>query len=475
MNDDLDPEDWETFRVSSHAALDQMIDFLQTSREQPVWREAPPNVRARFQTPLPRAPSDFAEVLEDFDANIKPYAVGNTHPLFMGWVHGAGTPVGMVAEMLAAGLNANCGGRNHIGIAVERQIVQWAAELFDFPEEASGIFVTGSSAANFLGLLIARDAATGHEIRGAGLAASATQLAAYASVHAHGCVAQAMELAGVGSAHLRLIAGDEAGAMRSDLLEAAIARDRDAGLKPFLIVGTAGSVNTGAIDVLRDLAVLAKKHNLWFHVDGAFGALAALSPALKPRLLGIEHADSIAFDFHKWAHVPYDAGFLLVRDGAMHRDTFANAAAYLQRAPGGLAAGDLWPCDLGPDLSRGFRALKTWFTFQVHGADKIGRAIEANCEVARYLEERLAQSEMFELRAPVSLNIVCFALKARWPDAANQAVVIDLQERGLAAPSMTDLSGRPVIRAAIVNHRTTRADMDQFVAALHEAAERVSR
>jgi aromatic-L-amino-acid/L-tryptophan decarboxylase len=475
MNDDLDPEDWEAFRVSSHAALDQMIDFLQTSREQPVWREAPPNVRARFQTPLPRAPSDFAEVLEDFDANIKPYAVGNTHPLFMGWVHGAGTPVGMVAEMLAAGLNANCGGRNHIGIAVERQIVQWAAELFDFPEEASGIFVTGSSAANFLGLLIARDAAMGHEIRGSGLAASATQLVAYASVHAHGCVAQAMELAGVGSAHLRLIAGDGAGAMRSDLLEAAIARDRDAGLKPFLIVGTAGSVNTGAIDVLRDLAVLAKKHNLWFHVDGAFGALAALSPALKPRLLGIEHADSIAFDFHKWAHVPYDAGFLLVRDGAMHRDTFANAAAYLQRAPGGLAAGDLWPCDLGPDLSRGFRALKTWFTFQVHGADKIGRAIEANCEVARYLEERLAQSEMFELRAPVSLNIVCFALKARWPDAANQAVVIDLQERGLAAPSMTDLSGRPVIRAAIVNHRTTRADMDQFVAALHEAAERVSR
>jgi aromatic-L-amino-acid decarboxylase len=475
MNDDLDPEDWEAFRVSSHAALDQMIDFLQTSREQPVWREAPPNVRARFQTPLPRAPSDFAEVLEDFDANIKPYAVGNTHPLFMGWVHGAGTPVGMVAEMLAAGLNANCGGRNHIGIAVERQIVQWAAELFDFPEEASGIFVTGSSAANFLGLLIARDAAMGHEIRGSGLAASATQLVAYASVHAHGCVAQAMELAGVGSAHLRLIAGDGAGAMRSDLLEAAIARDRDAGLKPFLIVGTAGSVNTGAIDVLRDLAVLAKKHNLWFHVDGAFGALAALSPALKPRLLGIEHADSIAFDFHKWAHVPYDAGFLLVRDGAMHRDTFANAAAYLQRAPGGLAAGDLWPCDLGPDLSRGFRALKTWFTFQVHGADKIGRAIEANCEVARYLEERLAQSEMFELRAPVSLNIVCFALKARWPDAANQAVVIDLQERGLAAPSMTDLSGRPVIRAAIVNHRTTRADMDQFVATLHEAAERVSR
>jgi aromatic-L-amino-acid/L-tryptophan decarboxylase len=212
---------------------------------------------------------------------------------------------------------------------------------------------------------------------------------------------------------------------------------------------------------------------LWFHVDGAFGALAALSPALRPRLAGLELADSIALDFHKWAHVPYDAGFLLVRDADLHRDTFASAAAYLTRAPRGLAAGETWPCDLGPDLSRGFRALKTWFTFKVHGADKIGRAIEANCEAAGHLERAIEGSPIFELRAPVRLNVVCFALKARWPDAANEALVIDLQERGVAAPSMTRLAGRPVIRAAIVNHRTTKADIDHFVLALHDAAERL--
>jgi aromatic-L-amino-acid decarboxylase len=246
-------------------------------------------------------------------------------------------------------------------------------------------------------------------------------------------------------------------------------------LAPFLVVGSAGTVNTGAIDPLRALAVAARKHGLWFHVDGAFGALAALSPALRPKLSGIELADSIALDFHKWAHVPYDAGFLLVRDGQMHQATFANAAAYLQRAPRGLAAGGVWPCDLGPDLSRGFRALKTWVTFQVHGADKIGRAIEANCRRARQLAERIAQSDLVELRAAGPLNIVCFALKPGWPDAANEAIVIDLQERGAAAPSMTDLHGRPVIRAAIVNHRTTRADIDHFVDELHEAAGRVSR
>jgi aromatic-L-amino-acid/L-tryptophan decarboxylase len=475
MSDDLDPDDWEAFRSLGHEALDGMIDFLRTARERPVWREAPPDVRQRFQAPLPRGGRDFADVLEDFDANIKPYSVGNTHPLFIGWVHGAGTPVGMIAEMLAAGLNANCGGRNHIGIEVERQIVRWAAELFEFPEGASGIFTTGSSAANFLGLLVARDAAMGHGIRRAGFAASGEQLIAYSSVRAHGCVAQAMELAGIGSTHLRAISVDSAGALRPDLLEAAIEGDLAAGLRPFLIVGTAGTVDTGAIDPLSDLAACANKYGLWFHVDGAFGALAALSAALRPKVSGIERADSIAFDFHKWAHVPYDAGFLLVRDGAMHRGAFANAAAYLQRAPRGLAAGQTWPCDLGPELSRGFRALKTWFTFQVHGADKIGRAIEANCENAAYLAERLVRSDLFELRATPSLNIVCFALKAGWPDQANQAIVIDLQERGLAAPSMTSLAGRPVIRAAIVNHRTTRADIDQFVTALHEAAGRAIR
>jgi aromatic-L-amino-acid decarboxylase len=473
MSDDLDPQDWEAFRASSHEALDRMIDFLRDARERPVWRKAPANVRQHFRSPLPRRPREFAEVLEDFEANIKPYSVGNTHPLFMGWVHGAGTPVGMVAEMLAAGLNANCGGRDHIGIEVERQIARWAAELFGFPQNATGLFVTGSSAANFLGLLVARDAAMGHEVRCAGLVASGKQLVAYASVHAHGCVAQAMELAGAGSAHLRSIPADSDGAMCVDLLRAAIERDLAAGLSPFLIVGTAGTVDTGAFDPLQSLALVAKEFALWLHVDGAFGALAALSATLKPRLSGMELADSIALDFHKWAHVPYDAGFLLVRDGEMHRGTFAAAAAYLQRAPHGLAAGDVWPCDLGPDLSRGFRALKTWFTFQVHGADKIGRAIEATCENAQRLAERLAKSETFELRAPVSLNIVCFALKAGWRDEANEAIVIDLQERGLAAPSMTILASRPVIRAAIVNHRTTAADIDQFVVVLHEAAQRL--
>ena len=471
----LDPDDWQHFRATARRALDDMIDHLQTVRDRPVWQPAPPEVTRQFRAPLPAAPQAFDTVLDDFTALIRPYATGNTHPLFMGWVHGAGTPVGMIAEMLAAGLNANCGGRNHIGLDVERQITAWAAELFGLPADASGVFVTGTSAANHLAVLIARNASLGDDVRRDGLRWAGAQLVAYTSAEAHGCIKQAMEMAGIGARFLRTIPVDAHGAMRLERLAAAIIADRADGLRPFLVAGTAGTVNTGAFDDLDALAELCRREKVWFHVDGAFGALAALSPKLRPLLDGIARADSIAFDFHKWAHVPYDAGFLLVRDAERHRRTFSNPAAYLSRAPSGLAAGEVWPCDLGPDLSRGFRALKTWFTFKVHGADRIGACIEHTCELAKHLERRLIEhSSLFELAAPVGLNIVCFGLRGSADGALNKQIVIDLQERGIAAPSTTVIAGRTVIRAAIVNHRTTADDVDAFVAALRDAALRVT-
>jgi aromatic-L-amino-acid decarboxylase len=470
----LDPDDWQAFRVASRRALDDMIDFLQTVRDRPVWQQTPPEVAREFHQPLPTAPQSLDEVLDDFTTLIRPYATGNLHPLFMGWVHGAGTPVGMVAEMLAAGLNANCGGRNHVALDVERQIAEWSAELFGFPRDASGVFVTGTSAANHLALLVARNACLGDEVRRDGLR-DAGQLVAYTSAEAHGCIKQAVEMAGIGSRFLRTIPVDTAGAMRADLLAETIAADRAHGLHPFLVAATAGSVNTGAFDDLDAIADICRREKVWFHVDGAFGALVALAPSLRPLIRGIERADSIAFDFHKWAHVPYDAGFLLVRDPERHRRTFSNPAAYLHRAPSGLAAGEVWPCDLGPDLSRGFRALKTWFTIRVHGADKIGACIAHTCRLAKRLEQRLTeQSNLYEIVAPVALNIVCFSLRTSPDGELNKALVIDLQERGVAAPSTTTIGGRTVIRAAIVNHRTTEADIDVLMAALRDSALRVT-
>jgi len=458
----LDPHDWGAFRRAAHDALERALDGLAHAGDGPVWLATPPAVRDRFAEPLPRAPRDLEDVLADVQQLVAPYVVGNTHPRFFGWAHGAGTPVGVVAELIAAALDANCGGRDHIGPIVERQIAQWCAEVFGFPAESSGVFVTGTSQANFLGLLIARDAALGHGVRGAGLRGEA-QLTAYASAEAHACVRQAMELAGVGGDFLRLVDTDAAGALRLDVLSQAIAADRAAGRQPFLILGTAGGVNFGAFDDLTALADIAAAEELWLHVDGAFGALTALSPALRPLTLGLERAHSVAFDFHKWAHVPYDAGFLLVRDPAMHRATFAAPAAYLSRAPRGLAAGEDWPCDYGPDLSRGFRALKVWLSFQTLGADAIAAAIEANCAAASRLAGLIAASDLFELAAPVPLNIVCFSLKGD-DGSGNQELAMRLQEQGLAAPSTTRIAGRPVLRAAVFNHRTSFADIDGFFA-----------
>jgi aromatic-L-amino-acid/L-tryptophan decarboxylase len=466
----LDPADWPAFRAEAHAALDRALGRLEHSGEGPVWRPTPADVRARFAEPLPKGPRDLGEVLADVEALIAPFVVGNTHPRFMGWAHGAGTPVGVVAELIAAALDANCGGRDHIGPIVERQVALWAAEAFGFPQGSSGVFVTGASQANFLGLLVARDAALGHAVRADGLRAQGAQLCAYASNEAHGCVRQAMELSGVGAGFLRQIETDAAGAMRADLLVETIRRDRAAGLQPFLLVGTAGGVNFGAFDALVALADIAAAERLWLHVDGAFGALTVLAPSLAPLTRGMERAHSVAFDFHKWAHAPYDAGFLLVRDAAAHKATFAAPAAYLSRLPRGLAAGNDWPCDYGPDLSRGFRALKVWLTFQTLGADAIGRAIEANCAAARHLALRVEASNVFELAAPVPLNIVCFSVKGDAEGARNTELVMRLQERGLAAPSTTRIGGRPVIRVAIFNHRTTLADID----AVFEDAARIA-
>lgn len=461
----LDPSDWTDIRAQGHRMLDDMFDYLEHLRERPVWQPIPPEVRGLFHEPLPQQPGDLASLHDSFMRDILPYAVGNAHPGFMGWVHGGGTPVGMLAEMLAAGLNANLGGRDQIPVAVERQIVQWMRELFGFPMSASGLFVTGTSMANLIAVLVARTAALGLDVRQHGVIAGSKHLSAYTSAGAHGCITQAMDLSGLGMATLRIIPVDENHEMDLTALERRIAEDRDHGFTPFFIAGTAGTVDVGAIDNLQRLADIAQEEQIWFHVDGAYGALGMLAPDIAPRLAGIERADSIAFDFHKWGQVPYDAGFILVRDGALHHDTFASPAAYLRRECQGLAGGSPWPCDFGPDLSRGFRALKTWFTLKAYGTEKLGRSISASCALARYMQARIAQTPMLELLAPVSLNIVCFCYRCEDADRINAQIAVDLQESGIAAPSTTTVNGRLAIRAAIINHRTTAHDIDALLKA----------
>ena len=464
----LDPQNWDDIRAQGHRMLDDMIDYAANIRERPVWTPIPDAVRERFHEKLPHQPCDLGEVYREFTDFIVPYATGNVHPGFMGWVHGGGTAVGMLAEMLAAGLNANLGGRDHIPVEVERQVVEWMGSIFGFPSEASGIFVTGTSMANLMAVLVARTAALGQSVRRRGLGNQGAVLTAYTSTAAHGCIAKAMDLAGFGSDALRCIEADQSHRIDVAALRARIGSDRKAGLKPFLVVGSAGTVDIGAIDDLRALSTLCREEGLWFHVDGAYGALGILSPLLAPRLAGLENADSIALDFHKWGQVPYDAGFLIVRDGQQHRETFAAPAAYLRRETRGLAAGSSWPCDLGPDLSRGFRALKTWFTLKTFGLEKLGAMITRTCTLAKYLEQRILDEPRLELLAPVELNIVCFRYRAADANSVNGDIVIAIQESGIAAPSTTLLDGELAIRAAIVNHRTDTCDIDALISAVLE-------
>ncbi len=462
----LDPEDWHDVRRQGHRMLDDMFDFLEHLRERPVWQPIPPTARDAFQQPLPQTAHSLESVHATFIRDILPYAIGNAHPGFMGWVHGGGTPVGMLADMLSAGLNANLGGRDQIPVEVERQVTRWMSELFGFPESASGLFVTGTSMANLIAVWVARTAALGTEVRAAGVAAGGKQLTAYASAGAHSCIAQAMDLAGFGREALRVVPMNDRFQLDIAKLESAIAEDRKRGFTPFFIAATAGSVDAGAIDDLAALAEIAAREALWFHIDGAYGALAMLAPEIAPRLKGIERADSIAFDFHKWGQVPYDAGFILIKDSAMHYATFASPAAYLQRVASGMAAGSPWPCDFGPDLSRGFRALKAWFTIQVYGADKLGAIIAKTCGLAQYLQQRIEAEPVLELLAPVSLNIVCFGYRGADTDTLNAAIAVAVQNSGIAAPSTTTIHGRLAIRAAIVNHRTQIRDIDNLFEAV---------
>lgn len=467
----LDPADWGAFRTQAHKMLDDMLDYRQNISSQKVWQPIPENVQTLLRSSLTE--KSLQDAHANFMENILPYAVGNTHPRFMGWVHGGGTPVGMLAEMLAAGLNANLGGRNQAPVEIERQVMRWARDLFSFPQSASGLFVTGTSMANLIGCLCAKTKFLGEETRRTGL--QNANLTAYTSSATHVSISQALDISGIGTDALRKISVNEKYEMDVAELERAILQDKKVGKKPFLVVATVGTVDVGAIDDLQKIAELCEREKIWFHIDGAFGALAMLSEKFAPRLKGIELADSIAFDFHKWGQVPYDAGFILVADKKIHQQAFASPAAYLQRQERGLSANSPWACDLGLDLSRGFRALKTWLTLSVYGNEKLAQVIENTCELAQFLKTEIESSPELELLAPVALNIVCFRYRAENANFVNSEIVIALQESGIAAPSSTTLNGKVAIRAAIVNHRTTENDILILLEAVKKFGNQLTR
>ncbi len=472
----LDPTDWEALRRTFHRAIDLCILQMQQERDGPVWRPTPTEVKAHFTAKIPQQGVALDDLLSEFQTQILPYKNGNTHPRFWGWVQGGGSPAGALADMLAAFMNSNVGGRDHIATYVERQVLDWCKDIFSFPETASGILTSGTSMGTMIALNVARNVKAASDVQTYGLS-STQRLTGYASAEAHGCNSKAFDMLGLGRESLRMVPVDDRLRLRPDVLREKIMADRAAGLRPFVVIASVGTVNTGAIDDLAAIADICRQENLWLHIDGAFGGLARLTDRFSGELAAMAQADSIAFDFHKWLHVPYDAGCVLIKDEAAHRGAFSARREYLASAEEGLAGGDPWFCDYGPELSRGFRALKVWFTFRTYGVERLAALIEQNCAQARELASLVNDAPDLELCAPVHLNIVCFrSLSARAPqhlDALNKKIVTRLQVDGIAAPSTTTVTGKTVIRVCITNHRTRSEDLALLVSEINRLAKLV--
>ena len=460
----LDPADWQAMRTLAHRAIDDGFNWLSTVRERPVWQPTPEAISAQFQRPLPRTPQGAEAAYQDFLNWVLPFPMGNVHPRFFSWFMGNGTAMGAIGDFLAAIVNPNMGGGNHVAMQVESQVLAWCKEMVGFPADAGGLLLSGASMANLVALAVARNAAAGCDVRAQGVRAMPAALCVYASVEVHSCAQKALELLGLGSDSLRKVPVDEHYRIELAALQRMIEADRAHGLRPACVIGTAGTINTGAVDDLTALANICEREKLWFHVDGAIGAVVALAPKHRQLVAGMELADSVALDLHKWLHVPFEAGCALVRNRSAHRAAFALTPDYLKHAERGLASGALWFSDYGPQLSRGFRALKVWLSFKEHGLDKFGRLIDQNIAQAHELAALVTAQPLLELMAPVVLNIVCFRYRpaALPPDklnALNEELLIRLHESGIAAPSYTTLNGQYCLRAAIANHRTESRDL----------------
>jgi aromatic-L-amino-acid/L-tryptophan decarboxylase len=467
VEETLDPADWETLRLLARRIVDDAVDYTRDVRERPLWRNMPPKVRTRFRSPAPQEGRPLEEVYDDLVSNMLPYPMGNIHPRFWMWYMGASNFTGALGDFLAAILGSNLGGGDHAAAEIDKQVVNWLKEMMGYPAAASGTLVSGGSMANLIGLTVARNQMSGIDLRELGLGALKAPLRFYGSDQIHSCHQIAVEAMGLGNRALRRMPTDEACRMDMAALRAAIADDRAAGLKPACVIATAGTVNTGSIDDLDAIADLCADEGLWLHVDGCIGALLAIASEGKALVRGIARADSIALDPHKWLHAPFEVGCALVRDADAHFGSFTVTPEYLKNAPRGIASG-AWLHDFGLQTSRGFRALKVWMALEEHGVAKFGRLIDQDLAHARYLTERIKATPDLSLCFPTAINIVCFRYDpGGLPDPAlkrmNTEIMVRMQEAGVAAVSDTTVHGRHCLRAAINNHRTTRADLDFLI------------
>ncbi len=459
----LDPDNWEDLRRLSHQIVDDAIDYTRDVRDRPVWQAIPEDVRSTYATPLPQHPSAIEDVYGMLTENLMPYPMGNIHPRFWMWYMGSSNFTGALGDFLAAILGSNLGGGSHAASLIDQQVVDWCKEMLGFPRTASGTLVSGGSMANILALAVTRNEMAGLDVRELGTRAMEYPLRFYGSDQLHSCHQIAMETLGLGNRSLRKIRSKMDCTMDINALKLAIAEDRAAGFKPACIIATAGTVNTGAIDDLQAIYEICRNEGMRFHVDGCIGALINIAPKNKKRVAGIEKADSIALDPHKWLHAPFEVGCVLIKDRDAHRNAFAVTPEYLECTERGIASAQ-WLHNYGIQTSRGFRALKVWMSLQEHGIQKFGRLIDQNIDQAKYLTELISAEPKLELTSTTTINIVCYRYHPNNKSEEdlkliNTEIMLQMQESGVAAISDTTVHGQHCLRVAINNHRTISADL----------------
>lgn len=464
----------DEFRRLGYRAVELLAEQMGSIGERPTRQPVPDELREKFlHQPLPETETDPAKLLEAFAQDILPYPMGNASPRFFAWVNSPAAPLAVLAELLAAGLNPSVAGGDHAATYVEHAVLGWMKTIMGLPASAGAVLASGGSVANLIALGVMRHVKTGGDIRTQGCGAVKQTMVIYTSTQGHGCIQKAIEILGFGSANLRKIPVDADYRMDVAALQKQIVADRAAGLNPVCVAASAGTVNTGAIDPLNAIADVCEQENLWLHVDGAYGGVGILAEGLAGLYKGLERADSLAIDPHKWMYMPVECGCVLVKDAQAMRDSYSLVPPYIHddRAMP-------WFSEFGIQQTRGFRALKLWMVMQQIGIEGYRELISRDITLARTLQEKISARTDFELIATGPLSVTCFRYAPEGVDEANLAglnkkIAEVVQREGQAFLTTTELAGKLVLRACIINFRTTEADLDILLGALEDAGRRV--
>lgn len=470
----MDPNE---FRETGHRVVDLLAEYLEHIEERRVFPDVEPRTLAElFAEPLPHDPRDADEVVSELEEKLLPYCTNVGHPGYMGLITPSPNPVGVLADFICSALNQNIGAYT-IGpaaVAMERRTVRWLTDLAGYGEEAGGNLTSGGMMANFIGLKLARDWASQGKAQRDGIQ---ERWAVYASEERHVSVDKAVDAVGVGRSALRALPTDADFRIRLDALEAAIAEDHKHGVRPMCIVGIFGTTNTGAVDPVRELRAIADRERMWLHMDAAYGGGMLLSHTWSMRNRGLELADSITIDPHKWFYAPLDAGAILVKNGRQLTASFGMKPAYLTDELD--RADERYQYYVHSfEQSRRFRGLKVWMSFKRYGARQIGEWIDANVRQAKHLYSLVTKHPEFEPASDPPMSAICIRHRGADPDEAQSKelhaeVARRVEQGGRFWISTTELKGKTWFRINPVNFRTRTEHMDQLLALLKQECELV--